>query len=96
MEPNQLQVQAESNGVNFEITLKSFYCSFGGQLEIKTILNAGTEEERVLPATNGSVNVPINGSFFEEGQFQAFITENPDFQTLIEKALAEAAKPYQQ
>ena len=96
MEPNQLQVQAESSGVSFQFTLKNFYCGFGGQLEVKTILNAGTEDEKVLPATNSHVNISSNGDFWEDGKFQEFITASPEFQILIEKALAEAAKPYQQ
>lgn len=96
METNQLQVQAESSGVNFRITLKNFFCGFGGQLEVTTILNAGTEDEKILPTTSSQVNLSANGDFWEEGKFQEFITSQPEFQTLIEKALAEAAKPYQQ
>lgn len=96
METNELQVQAESSGVNFNITLKNFYCGFGGQLEIKTILNAGTESEKELPVTTSSVSLSSNGDFWEEGKFQEFLSANPGLQTLIEKALAEAAKPYQQ
>lgn len=96
METNQLQVQTESNGVSFQLTLKNFFCGFGGQLEVKTILNAGTEEERELPATNSSISLSANGDFWEEGKFQEFLTENPGIQVLIEKALTEAAKPYQQ
>lgn len=96
METNQLQVQAESNGVSFQITLKNFFCGFGGQLEIKTILNAGTEQEKELPATNSAISLSANGDFWEEGKFQEFLADNPGFQVLIEKALSEAAKPYQQ
>ena len=96
MESNELLVSAESSGVSFKVALKSFYCGFGGQVQVTPILNQGTEEEKELPTTQTSVNLSANGEFWESGKFEEFLLANPEFTSLLTKALAEAAQPYQQ
>lgn len=95
METNELIVSAESAGIAFKVKLKSFYCNFGGHIEVTPILNIGEESEKALPSTYSNVSVPINGDFHQEDSFEEFIAANPAFVALVEKAITEAATPYQ-
>jgi hypothetical protein len=95
METNELIVTAESTGIAFKVKLKSFYCNFGGSIEVTPILNSGQETEKTLPSAYSNVSVPVNGDFHQEGSFEDFIASNPAFVALVEKAITEAAAPYQ-
>lgn len=82
-------------GVEVRLVLRDFYCNIGGRIEQTTVINPGTDKEKVLPTAH--VSVPINQSIDfgqPQEQVEAFIKDNPEVAALIQVALTKAAEQY--
>lgn len=82
-------------GAEIRLVLRDFYCNIGGRIEQTTVLNPGTDKEKVMPAS--TITIPINRSidFGQPAeQVEAFIKDNPEIATMIAVALNQAAEQY--
>lgn len=82
-------------GVEIRLVLKDFYCNIGGRIEQTTVLNPGTDKEKILPTTTASVPDNYHLDFGQtQEEIDKFVSANPEIASLIALALSKAAEAY--